>query len=516
LPAHRTSKLDRDDLCHSLIVSCQPVPDGPTDTADFVVGFARAAVAAGASAVRIESVRYVAAVRQAVDVPIIGIVKRDLHDSPVRITPYRADVVALAGAGADIIAFDATDRTRPETVAELVDAVRQQGRLAMADCACLEDAKAALALGVDFVGTTLSGYVGGPVPDAPDIAMIAAMRQLTPYVIAEGRLKAPADASAAAEAGAFAVVVGSAITRTEHATDWFLRAVGEGYRRNQAAAVPTLAFDLGGTKMLAAVVQGGKVISSVTVATERDAGPEVWLKEMRRAAEAWLPLEGKAVGLAVTGIVRDGRWSALNRKTLPIPDDFPLVGAMENLFPGRNVVVVNDAQAAAWGEYRHGAGRGLASMAFLTISTGIGGGIVLDGTLRRGLAGHFGQIGAAFGSDPLENMASGRWIAERAAQAGNAVDARAVFAASAAGERWAEEIVEVAARRVAGLCRDIKLALDVERIVLGGGVGLAAGFLAAVQDFAAEAPSHLRPDIAPAVLGGEAGVIGVAALANRL
>jgi N-acetylmannosamine-6-phosphate 2-epimerase/N-acetylmannosamine kinase len=516
LPAHRTPKLDRDTLRQCLIVSCQPVPGGPTDTTDFVVGFARAAVAAGAGAVRIESVRYVAAVRQAVGVPIIGIVKRDLDDSPVRITPYRTDVMALAEAGADIIAFDATDRIRPEPVADLVDAIHRQGRLAMADCSCLDDARTALALSVGIVGTTMSGYIGGPVPEAPDIALIAAMRELTPYVIAEGRLKVPSDAAAAAEAGAFAVVVGSAITRTEHVTEWFLQAASEGYRRGQAPGTPTLAIDLGGTKMLAAMVEGRKVIASVTIPTERDAGPEAWLKAMRRAAEPWLPFEGKAVGLAVTGIVRQGRWSALNRKTLPIPDDFPLIDVVERLFPGQTVVAANDAQAAAWGEYRHGAGRGLASMAFLTISTGIGGGIVLDGKLLQGLAGHFGQIGAAFGSDPLENIASGRWIAERAAQAGHAVDARAVFAASTASEHWAEDIVQTAARRVAGLCRDVKLALDIERVVLGGGVGLAEGFIDAVRNSAAGAPSHLRPDIVPAILGAEAGVIGAAALANGI
>ena len=83
--------MQRDDIKNSLIVSCQPVPEGPTDTAEFVIGFARAAVDAGARALRIESIAYVKAVRPFVSVPIIGIVKRDLDDSPVRITPFIAD-----------------------------------------------------------------------------------------------------------------------------------------------------------------------------------------------------------------------------------------------------------------------------------------------------------------------------------------------------------------------------------------------------------------------------------------
>ena len=114
-----------DILKNSLIVSCQPVPGGPMDEPVFVAGFAMAAVAAGASALRIESARYVRAVREKVDVPIIGIVKRDLEDSPVRITPFITDVKDLADAGADIIAVDATDRPRPETLADLVVELRR-------------------------------------------------------------------------------------------------------------------------------------------------------------------------------------------------------------------------------------------------------------------------------------------------------------------------------------------------------------------------------------------------------
>ena len=79
--------MSRNELQNGLIVSCQPIPGGPMDTASFVVGFAQAAVGAGAKAVRIESAAYVEAVRKAVSVPIIGLIKRDLPDSPVRITP---------------------------------------------------------------------------------------------------------------------------------------------------------------------------------------------------------------------------------------------------------------------------------------------------------------------------------------------------------------------------------------------------------------------------------------------
>ena len=99
-----------------LVVSCQPVPGGPFDDPASVVRFALAAQSAGARALRIEGVANVAAVAAACSLPIIGLVKRDLPDTPVRITPWIEDVDALSEAGAAIIAFDATDRVRPVPV----------------------------------------------------------------------------------------------------------------------------------------------------------------------------------------------------------------------------------------------------------------------------------------------------------------------------------------------------------------------------------------------------------------
>ena len=99
-----------------LVVSCQPVDDGPLDVDNVVPLLAKAAQIGGAGAIRIEGANRVRLTRAAIDVPIIGIIKRDLSDSPVRITPYLADVETLADAGAYIIAVDATDRTRPATV----------------------------------------------------------------------------------------------------------------------------------------------------------------------------------------------------------------------------------------------------------------------------------------------------------------------------------------------------------------------------------------------------------------
>ncbi|MCX5494789.1 putative N-acetylmannosamine-6-phosphate 2-epimerase [Kaistia dalseonensis] len=208
-----------------LVVSCQPVIGGPMDRPEIVAAYALAAEAGGASALRIQGLANLRAVRAVTKLPIIGLIKRDDPSTPIIITATIADVEGLAEAGADIIAFDATLRDRPESVATLNKTAHAAGKLSMADCASIADARAALAAGCDVIGTTLSGYTGGPVPEDPDIAFVAAAAALGAPVFAEGRYRTVSEVRAAREAGAWAVVVGSAITRPEHITGWFVDAV---------------------------------------------------------------------------------------------------------------------------------------------------------------------------------------------------------------------------------------------------------------------------------------------------
>jgi putative N-acetylmannosamine-6-phosphate epimerase len=212
-------------LAGGVIVSCQPVPHGPTDSVPFVVGFALAARDGGARGLRIESAGNVAAVVQACDLPVIGLIKRDFAEYPVRITALLEDVYALADAGAAIIAVDATERRRPVAVAELIAAIHARGRVAMADCADVGEMRAALAAGADIIATTMSGYTGGPVPALPDLELVRAGAALGGPVFAEGRYNTPALAAAAIAAGAHSVVVGTAITRPEAITSWYAAAI---------------------------------------------------------------------------------------------------------------------------------------------------------------------------------------------------------------------------------------------------------------------------------------------------
>lgn len=211
-----------------LTASCQPVDDGPMDRPEIVAAMAQACVAGGAVALRIEGVDNLKATRPLVDVPIIGIVKSDLPDSPVRITVRVEEALALAEAGADVIAYDATNRPRLHSREAVLEAILGAGCIAMADSSCLEDGRIALYSGAKILGTTLSGYTEETegLNDGPDFALIGAFKALGAFVMAEGRIHTPQLAAAAMAAGADAVTVGSALTRLEHVTGWFADAVG--------------------------------------------------------------------------------------------------------------------------------------------------------------------------------------------------------------------------------------------------------------------------------------------------
>ncbi|MFQ3229112.1 MAG: putative N-acetylmannosamine-6-phosphate epimerase [Reinekea sp.] len=215
----------QEQLQSGLIVSCQPVDDGPMDSVSIIVAMAKAAQDGGCNGLRIQGAVNVAAVVAQVKVPVVGIIKRDLDDSPVRISPYIDDIDALAEAGARIIAFDGTDRRRPVPVEELIARIHAHGCLAMADVSNFAEGMQALQLGCEYIGTTLSGYTEAVVPKEPDFELVQQLSKAGCSVIAEGRFNSPKMAGQAIELGAMAVTVGSAITRIEHISGWFLDSI---------------------------------------------------------------------------------------------------------------------------------------------------------------------------------------------------------------------------------------------------------------------------------------------------
>lgn len=210
-----------------LIVSVQAYAESVLNTPETIALLARCAVANGAAGVRVEGAARIAAVRAAVAVPIIGIVKRAHAGFEPYITSTPAEVAEVAAAGADIVAFDATGRARPgaATVADLTRATQGFGLLAMADCATLAEARAAAAAGADVVATTLAGYTPETHGLAlPALELAAALAREHPFAICEGGVASPADARAAFAAGATAVVVGTAITNVDELVRRFVAA----------------------------------------------------------------------------------------------------------------------------------------------------------------------------------------------------------------------------------------------------------------------------------------------------
>jgi N-acetylmannosamine-6-phosphate 2-epimerase / N-acetylmannosamine kinase len=275
-----------------------------------------------------------------------------------------------------------------------------------------------------------------------------------------------------------------------------------------------LAIDIGGSKMLAALVNGARIDDERNIATPRDTSAEEWCDGLAALVADW-GARYKAVAAAVTGQVRDGRWYTLNPAVLPIPSGFALGAALGDRL-GKSVTLANDAQAAAWGEYRYGAGEGQ-DIVFLTISTGIGGGVVSCGRLlagHHGLAASVGQTSLAVDEGTrIEDVAGGGGMAAAARASGHDVDARGIFAASEAGDAWAEQILARSAATIARLILDLQKLFDPAFVVVGGSIGLAPKFLGRIRSALAEVPEPFHPTIRAAGLGKHAGVIGVADLA---
>lgn len=219
-------------LDHQLIVSCQAPPDSPLYAPEMIAAIAQAAVLRGAAAVRIDTPAHVQAVRRALPkIPIIGLWKQQVPGSNVYITPRFTDAAAIAAAGADIIAIDATLRARPEEeqLRELVERIKAElGKMVMADADDLAGAQVAVDAGAEIVGTTLYGYTAQTRQHQPPawalLAQIAT--QLDCFTICEGGIGTPEMAQKALDLGANAVVVGTAITGIDLKVQAFMQPFG--------------------------------------------------------------------------------------------------------------------------------------------------------------------------------------------------------------------------------------------------------------------------------------------------
>ena len=204
-----------------LVVSCQALEDEPLHSAEIMARMAEAAMVGGAVGIRCNGVEDTKAIRAKVDLPLIGLWK--VGREGVYITPTADHALSIIDAGADMVALDAT-KMRANLESDIL-AIHKVGGLVMADISTYEEALMAADVGVDCISTTLSGYTEwSPQQEAPDFDLINRLsNRLSIPVIAEGRINTPELLEEAFAVGAFAVVVGSAITRPQWITSNFIR-----------------------------------------------------------------------------------------------------------------------------------------------------------------------------------------------------------------------------------------------------------------------------------------------------
>jgi N-acylglucosamine-6-phosphate 2-epimerase len=228
-PSHIDRKLQMlHTLRGRLIVSCQAYPGEPLRDPDTMARIAESAVIGGAAAIRAQGLDDIRAIARRVTVPQIGLWK--VGADGVFVTPTLDHAIAVADAGAHIVAIDGTRRERPDgrTLQETIRALKQHADVwVMADAGSVDDGIAAEDAGADIVGTTLAGYTGErPRTAGPDLELVSTLAaRLSAPLFAEGRIHTPAEARAALDAGAYSVVVGTAITHPASITSWYVDAL---------------------------------------------------------------------------------------------------------------------------------------------------------------------------------------------------------------------------------------------------------------------------------------------------
>lgn len=231
----RSQKKLLDSLRGGLIVSCQARPGNPMKSPRIMAAFAQAAEMAGAVGLRANGGPDIRAIRSVSSLPIIGINKQRDTRWPVYITPTVSAARQVVTAGATIVAVDATHRPRrggmsPEQL--IAEIKRDLHCLVMADIDTVEEGIAAACAGADLVATTMGGYTDArPSTDGPDLWLLGELaRSIQVPVICEGRIHNPEQVAAAFSAGAFAIVVGTAITNPIAIAQTFARATPRGAR----------------------------------------------------------------------------------------------------------------------------------------------------------------------------------------------------------------------------------------------------------------------------------------------
>ena len=519
-------------LHHKLIVSCQAEEGFPLNRPEHLAALAQTAVIGGASAIRASIPVNIRAIRAAVEVPIIGIYKKDYPGFEIRITPTITEVEETVAAGSDIIALDATQRPRPDgqSLENLYQTIRERFDIPlMADVSTLEEGIFAAELGFDIVAPTLSGYTTySSQQPGPDLQLIRDLAQAVEVpIIAEGRISTPADVRAALAAGAYAVVVGSMITRPHLITERFVAAT-----RSKPASGPVIAIDIGGTKIAGGVIdEDNQILLEDKISTPTAAGGPAILEQTINFIETLQQRfdgpSSQAIGVSTGGQIDAAGHIIGVTEMIPGWLGLPLKESVTAHFT-RPTFVLNDGHAAALAEAQLGAGRGQTSMLCIVVGTGLGGGLVINGRLQHGangLAGSVGQIklspdGQSYAS--LEAFVSGpaliRAYNEQVSKAEIVATGQKIAKRAQTGDEIARQtIIELGNRLGLGLSHALHM-FDAACVVVGGSVAQLGPlfFDGARRSLGQHGHSTVaNTPIVPAALGPKAGLLGAALFARQ-
>jgi glucokinase-like ROK family protein len=471
-----------------LIVSCQAAEGDIFHGPDSMMRFAVAASDGGAVGIRANGMEDIRAIRNAVNLPIIGIHKTPLPEGGWLITGSFEEARNLVAAGADIIALDCSSRGQLRGALDRIRKIKTELAVpVMADIATLEEALAAEKAGADLVASTLRGYTLETkhiLAFETDFVALLAQKLKVP-VISEGRIATPDQAREALRAGAHAVIVGTAVTCPREITKRFVERLRlEEVQTNQQRHF--LGIDLGGTNTKWGVVsRTGELLDSAAVPTPAGGGRQVLLDHLKRVAfQALQSAQAKGLSPAGLGIATAG-WVdnltgrvAYATENLPGWTGTPIAQELQSA-TSLPVAVENDANALALAEKQFGSGRKVDNFVCITLGTGVGGGCIIGGKLHRGshyFANALGHITLVPEGVPctcgkkgcLEAYANASALLRFAGD--KYKTAEEVIAAASQGNPAAVRAVQTLAAHLATGVACIIHILDPEMVILSGGI----------------------------------------------